>query len=176
MKYQINLISSSSNRVKPVDRVIYFSLNYLRYILVFTQIVVIAVFMYKFRVDQKIIDLNESATEKQEIITVSQPLIKEARAADFTIRQSQTLIDQQDNFSKMDQYLFSNFPKDLFLTKFSYDGGTVSLDGYTQNIQILKGYYQNLKKEAKFKNIVLKEIVKSDLGFEFTFNLGGFTQ
>ena len=176
MKYQINLISSSSNRVKPVDRIIYFSLNYLRYILVITQIVVIGVFMYKFRVDQKIIDLNESATEKQEIITVSQPLIKEARAADFTIRQSQTLMNQQGNFSNMVQYLFSGFPKDLFLTKFSYDGGSVSLVGYTQNVQVLKGYYQNLKKEAKFKDIELKGIVKSDLGYEFTFNLGGFIQ
>ena len=47
MKYKINLITK--RKEKAVDKVIYFVMNYLRYILVITQIVVIGVFFYNLK-------------------------------------------------------------------------------------------------------------------------------
>ncbi len=173
-RYQINLLSSKKE--KSVDRLIYFSLHYLRYILVITQIVVIAVFLYKFRVDQKIIDLSELVDQRKEIVSVSQPLIKEARAANFTIEQSRGILDKQNEFSSLFTYLFSRFPNDLTLKQFEINSSTATLTGVTQNIDILKSFYFRLKKEAKFKSVVLKNISKKEAGLEFSFDLSDYRQ
>lgn len=171
-RYQINLLSSKKE--KSVDRLIYFSLHYLRYILVITQIVVIAVFLYKFRVDQKIIDLSELADQRREIVAVSQPLLKEARAANFTIEQSRTILARQDELLAVFSYLFSRFPTDLTLKRFELNSSTVTLVGITQNVEALKNFYLRLKKEAKFKTVILKNISKTESGLEFSFDLSDF--
>ena len=65
MKYKINLITRRKEKV--VDKVIYFVMNYLRYILVITQIIVIGVFFYRFKIDQEMVDLQEAVQQKKEI-------------------------------------------------------------------------------------------------------------
>lgn len=172
-RYQINLISSR-RKEKPLDRLVYFSLYYLRYVLIITQMVVIFVFLYKFSVDQKIVDLQETLSQKQEIVKVSSPLIKEARAADFAINQIKSLISSQENYSAMMKYLFSEFPAALTLDKFDYEEESIVFSGSTANVQVLKSYYSRLKKEAKFKKINLKSITKSEGRIGFAFELLDF--
>ena len=74
MKYQINLLQEKEKDIS--GKIIYFALHYLRYILVVTQIVVIAVFFYRFKIDQEVIDLRDELKQKQEIVQVSSPLLK----------------------------------------------------------------------------------------------------
>lgn len=175
VRYQINLITSKRGE-QPADRLVYFALHYLRYILVLTQIVVISVFLYKFRVDQKIVDLQEEASQKQEIINVSRPLIKEAKAADFAINQAKILLGEQMDFSSMLKYLFDNFPKDLTISKLDYTSGSVNFSGTTQNVNVLKSYYLLLKKEGRFANVTLRNITKTPEGVGFTFDLADYSQ
>lgn len=175
VRYQINLITSKRGE-QPTDRLVYFALHYLRYILVLTQIVVISVFLYKFRVDQKIVDLQEEASQKQEIINVSRPLIKEAKAADFAINQTKILIAEQTDFSSMLKYLFDNFPKDLTISKLDYVSGGVNFTGTTQNVTVLKSYYFQLKKDGRFSNVTLRNITKTPTGVGFTFDLANYSQ
>ena len=68
MKYKINLLLPKEKNW--LDKVIYFGLNYLRYILVITQTVIIMVFFYRFKIDQEIVDLKDAVKQKQEIIIV----------------------------------------------------------------------------------------------------------
>ncbi|PJB87766.1 hypothetical protein CO083_05355, partial [Candidatus Roizmanbacteria bacterium CG_4_9_14_0_8_um_filter_34_12] len=64
MKYKINLLLPKEKNW--LDKVIYFGLNYLRYILVITQTVIIMVFFYRFKIDQEIVDLKDAVKQKQE--------------------------------------------------------------------------------------------------------------
>lgn len=171
-KYKINLLSAKKE--KSVERLVYFSLHYLRYILVITQIVVIGVFLYKFRVDQKIIDLSELANQRKEIVTVSQPLVKEARGANFAIEQARLILEEQNKLNLILPYLFSRFPKDLSLKRLEISSDTTSMSGVTQNVDILKSFYSRLKKDAKFKKVALSNISRTDQGLEFTFELKDF--
>ena len=115
MKYKINLITQ--RKEKQIDRLIYFMLHYLRYILVITQIVVIGVFFYRFKVDQEMVDLQEALDQKKEIIQVSQPLIKEAKREAFKLDQARSIITRQLTLIESLDYLLSLFPENLFLTK-----------------------------------------------------------
>lgn len=172
MKYKINLLSIKKE--KPLDRVIYFALNYLRYILVITQIVVIGVFFYRFKVDQEIVDLQDSINQKKEIIQVSQPLIKDAKIAAFKLDQVESIVSAQRTSVAATDYLLSLFPEKFFLKKMQISQETISLEGFTQDLQVLKAFLSRLKKEAKFAKIELKNIKKSDLGLEFSFELGQY--
>lgn len=173
MKYQINL-ASAQHKEKPVDRIIYFSLHYLRYILVMTQIVVIGVFLYKFQVDQKIVDLTEAAQQKKEIINVSTPLVKEVKAIDFSINQSKQILGAQDDYTLLLQYLLSGFPIDFFLKKLEIQKNSINFSGTTTNVKTLKAYFIHLQHEKKFKQISLKNIIKKENGLEFAFELKDF--
>lgn len=173
MKYKINLLSTV-RKEKPLDRVIYFALNYLRYILVITQIVVIGVFFYRFKVDQEIVDLQDSIDQKKEIIQVSQPLIKEAKLVAFKLNEATTIIGSQRTFVSSIDYLLSVFPEKFFLKQMRLSQDAITMDGFTQDLQSIKFFLTRLRNEAKFEKIQLKFIKKSDLGLEFSFELSKF--
>src|SRR3989338_2894385 len=111
MKYRINLITRKKE--KTVDKLIYFMLNYLRYILVITQIIVIGVFFYRFQIDQEMVDLQEGVGQKKEIILVSQPLIKEAKKQAIKLNEASSIITKQTTFLAAMDYLLSLFPENL---------------------------------------------------------------
>ena len=169
MRYHVNLLTQKKENL--VDRVIYFSLNYLRYILVITQIIVIGVFLYKLKVDQEIIDLQESVDQKKEIIMISQPLVSEAKTVNFRVEASTKVVAEQDDFLIHLHYVYATFPKDLFLTKLTYENKKITLEGYTENVDIIRTYLNRLRKDKRFINVDLATLRKSDLGIEFTYEL-----
>ena len=172
MKYGINLITKRKEKV--VDRLIYFVMNYLRYILVITQIIVIGVFFYRFKIDQEMVDLQEAVQQKKEIIQVSQPLIKEAKKAAFKLDQVSQIVDKQTVFIESLDYLFSLFPESLFLTKVGYIKETISFVGYTTDPQSIENFLSRLRNEAKFKKVELKNIKKGERGLEFTMEFSSY--
>ena len=172
MKYKINLITQ--RKEKQIDRLIYFMLHYLRYILVITQIVVIGVFFYRFKVDQEMVDLQEALDQKKEIIQVSQPLIKEAKREAFKLDQARSIITRQLTLIESLDYLLSLFPENLFLTKLKVAKDSISMIGFTQDVQSINNFLNRLKKEAKFKKINLTNIKKGDQGLEFSFEFGQY--
>lgn len=172
MKYKINLLSR--RKEQPLERLIYFMLNYLRYILVITQIVVIGVFFYRFKVDQELVDLQETVNQKKEIIQVSQPLIKEAKKEASRLNQLESIITKQQTFLEETDYLLALFPENFFLNKMQVSKDTIFMDGYTQDPQSIKKFLYRLKKEAKFKKVELKNIKKIDLGLEFSLELSKY--
>lgn len=172
MKYKINLLTQKKE--KQVDRIIYFVLNYLRYILVVTQIVVIGVFFYRFSIDQALVDLEEITEQKKEIIEVSQPLIREATKESYRLDQAQKIIAKQQDFLDSINYLLSIFPENFYLEKFNVSDLTISIVGTTQDPILLQKFFTRLKKEGKFAKVDMSNVKKKDQSLEFSFELGKF--
>src|SRR3989344_5732305 len=149
MKYKINLLSLRQE--KPLERIIYFMFNYLRYILVITQIVVIGVFFYRFKVDQDLVDLQEAVDQKKEIIQVSQPLINEAKKEAVRINQLGSILAKQDIYLEEFDYILSLFPESFFLNKIRITNGIITMGGYTQDPLFLKKNFFRIKKKKKKK-------------------------
>ncbi|MCX7880942.1 MAG: PilN domain-containing protein [Patescibacteria group bacterium] len=169
MKYKINLFSSKKESF--LEKAIYFSLNYLRYILVITQTVVIFVFFYKFKVDQEIIDLEEAIGQKKEIVNVTEPLFKQGQEFELILNYLKKIYQEQENLDGIMEYLFSNFPKDLFLTKLELKKELVLMEGYAFNSTLIELFYKKLKNDKKFREVNLISINKSELGFNFVLKL-----
>ncbi len=172
MKYRINLLPAK--QLTALDRIIFFAFNYLRYILVITQLVVICVFLYRFNIDQEIVDTKDTLHQKQEIIRVSQPLLL---AGDKLYKRSEnisSLLDSQSKESRMFEYVLSRFPEQFFLNEMNITVDSMTLKGSTPDANILRGFYTRLKSDQKFNSVNLQNISKTDKGYDFTFILGGF--
>lgn len=174
MKYRINLLLPKEKT--PIDKIIYFTLNYLRYILVITQIIVIGVFFYRFKIDQEIIDLKEELQQKQEIVLVSDPLIKEAKAIDAKVKIVKEILTNQEILKESLDYLLSRFPAKLHLSNFKINvNGEMNLNGLSEDAITIKLFYFTLIKEKKFSVVELTKIDRNRNGFSFNLRLKDFS-
>jgi hypothetical protein len=174
MKYKINLLAKKKESI--VDRIIYFSLNYLRYILVITQIFVIFVFFYRFKVDQEIIDLKDAVAQKKEIVNISQSLLKDAAAMEVKINQIKPILQKQNYVLDELNYILSIFPESISVSKMSINDKEMALDCSTDNSTIIKIFYQRLLKEKKFKQINLVNLKKNETDYTFSLILSEYVR
>lgn len=172
MKYKINLLPEKKRDF--LDKSIYFVLHYLRYILVITQIVVISVFFYRFKIDQEIIDLKDSLQQKQEIVAVSDPLLKEAEIVDLKTKQIREIVVNQAQFSESFTYFLDTFPLHLTIKQLSVQGSTYQFDATTTDPETIRSYLARLKQDKRFKVITLGSIKRNGVEFSAPIVLSDF--
>jgi len=173
MRYKINLLEKKDAGL--LDKLTFFGLNYLRYIIVITQLVVIGVFFYRFQIDQRIIDLKDGVEQKKEIVQIVLPLLNDAAKID----KKTTIIDdallQQKNFTDMFDYFIDLFPETITLTDMEIKDGSIKISGDAADAQHLQTFYTLLKKENRFKTVSLQNIKRTDTGYNFVLFLQKFS-
>jgi hypothetical protein len=147
MKYKINLLNP--REISFVDKVVYFSLNYLRYIIVITQLIIIFVFFYRFQLDQQIIDLKEAVLQKKEIIQVILPLLKEAEIVEKKQDAAKTILLDQEKTLLMFKYFLSIFPKGLVLKQMNLEKNGIEIVGTAIQVDHLRAFINLIKKGTK---------------------------
>jgi len=172
MKYKINLLPEKERDF--LDKSIYFMLHYLRYVLVITQIVVISVFFYRFKIDQEIIDLKDELGQKQEIVAVSDPLLKQAEIVDLKTKQIREVLVNQAIFSESFTYFLDTFPLRLTINRLEIRDGNYKFDVTTPDPETIRTYLARLKKDKRFKEVVLGSIKRTGMEFFAPFTLSGF--
>ena len=172
MKYKINLLSQKETTVS--EKMIFFLLNYLRYIIVITQLVVIGVFFYRFQIDQRTIDLKESVMQKKEIIEIVFPLLQEAENIDKKTGEINTVIKRQQNFDAMIKYLLSVFPETVTLVNLESTEDNLKVNGNATDARHLQAFFVLLKKENHFASVEFKSIKKTETGYSFIMSLDKF--
>jgi Tfp pilus assembly protein PilN len=172
MKYKINLLPEKERDF--LDKSIYFVLHYLRYVLVLTQIVVISVFFYRFKIDQEIIDLKDELQQKQEIVAVSDPLLKQAEIVDLKTKQIREILVNQALFSESFTYFLDTFPLHLTIKRLDVRAGMYKFDATTTDPETIRAYLARLKKDKRFKEITLGSIKRSGAEFFVPFILSDF--
>ena len=170
MKYKINLIPKKE--ISLMEKLVYFSLHYLRYIIVITQLVVIGVFFFRFQVDQSIIDLKEAVDQKKQIVDIVLPLLNEASRIDRKSIEIKSIMTKQSGFETMMQYFLSIFPETVTLSSLEIKGAnTMKVTGVAADPTHLQAFFQVLKKDDKFSLVAFDTIKKGDVGYEFILSL-----
>ena len=172
MKYKINLLEKKETSL--LDKLTFFGLNYLRYIIVITQLVVIGVFFYRFQVDQSIIDLKDGVEQKKEIVQIVLPLLNEAAKIDKKTSIIEETITKQKKFSTMVGYLIASFPETITLNNLEIKNESVKITGDSSNPQHLQAFFLFLKKDNKFKEVTFQNIKKTETGYSFILFLNKF--
>lgn len=172
MKYVINLFPEKELNI--ADKIIYFSFNYLRYILVITQFVAICVFFYRFKVDQEIVDLKDTLTQKKAIVEATQMLLKEVERVDKRMKDIRAILKLQEDTKALYSYTFSKIPQNVSISNFSFKQGSAEISGTTLDVNIVKSLYESLRDEKRFKKVRLSSVNKSLNGYDFSLSLDEF--
>ncbi|MFH0773212.1 MAG: hypothetical protein V1922_02780 [bacterium] len=172
MKYKINLLPEKERDF--LDKSIYFVLHYLRYVLVLTQIVVISVFFYRFKIDQEIIDLKDELQQKQEIVAVSDPLLKQAEIVDLKTKQIREVLVEQALFSESFTYFLNTFPLHLTINQLDIRSDTYKFSVTTTDPETIRSYLARLRQEKRFIDVAIGSIKRSGAEFEVPFVLSKF--
>lgn len=174
MKYQINLIPKKESSIG--ERFLYFASNYLRYIIVITQLVVIAVFFYRFQVDQTVIDLKEAVGQKREIIQIVLPLLTEASRIDQKQNEINKIIVNQGKFKAMLEYFLSLFPETITLSSLDINDTSMKVTGSAFDSRHLQAFFELLRRDGNFKKVAFQTINKTETGYNFVLNLEEWTK
>lgn len=165
-KDSINLLPEKSRNI--TEKILYFALHYLRYIIVITQIVVISVFFFRFTIDQRIIDLKERVNQKQEIIKITSPIIVEAREVSSKMTYVKKQIGMQNAFLTNIDNVFSVIPTEISLFEFEVNEKNVLLRGKSTTIEAVRYLHGVLQKKPGFKKVSIDTVVKDQNGFVFS--------
>lgn len=152
----------------PTEKLIYFALHYLRYIIVLTQIVVIAVFFARFQLDQEIIDLKEKIGQKQEIIKVTRPLVEQAKSMSMRINKASGYLVEQEKFMEVFEFVTSNVPQTVTLSVLDISKSKINIQGNSEDLRSIVFFTKRLQGNERLSSIKLDNIEKQDLdNFEF---------
>jgi hypothetical protein len=74
-KQEINLLPREEFEKKPIGKFLTWALSIGRYIIIFTELIVILAFLSRFKLDRDLSDLNQSIREKQAVIRLRKFLL-----------------------------------------------------------------------------------------------------
>ncbi len=164
---RINLLPKKKKRL--IDKLLYFGLHYFRYIIVITQIAVISVFFFRFYIDQQIIDYKEAFSQKQQILSITFPLIAEAEELSIKTKHIRELIDSQNKYVEILSYIFTNIPADMTISSFEWGEDKIYIKGQSITSGSVQSMKARLTQSKRFKEIVIENVIRNiDSQFDFS--------
>lgn len=165
----VNLLPKDPFFTSPVGRFLQWSLTVGRYLVIFTELVVILSFASRFYIDRRITDLNSGIHQKQIIIESYGDLEQQVRAVQNKIQsyeQFQQQVDITDSFEALSQIT----PQDVVLETLTMKPDSVTFSGKTLSQNSLNLLVNNIQLSPHFTDVVISRIqTKSDKdpGFQF---------
>jgi len=166
---QINLLPKDGFTASPIGRLLNWSLSTGRYIVVFTELIVILTFLSRFTLDRQVTDLNESILQKQALLSSYQnieQIVTQVQA------KTEFLIEKEDRIQTVDllDFLSSRAPEDIIFEQLEVRTNRFALIGTSFSQSSLQAFINILKSESSFTDVILDNVNTSeqDTGINFT--------
>lgn len=154
---RINLLPKDPFLATPVGRFLQWALHAGRYLVIFTEMVVITSFGSRFVLDRQVTDLNVALRDKQMIIGSYGDLEDRVRSVQKKLS-SYKQIDQQQELVSAFPALTEVTPADVSLDKLTIQPGLVLFSGKTLSQNSLNLLINNLQLSQRFSDVVVKRI------------------
>ncbi len=157
-KKNINLLPRGDLEKKPWGRFLKWALHWGRHIIVFTELIVVLSFVYRFKLDRDLATLHNSVNSKQQLVESFSELENNARF----LQQRLSFIQQKEAESLrptdvLDQ-LNKLTPVDVFFTELELKKGILSIKGSSLSNTGLNTLINSLKANKQFTQINLSSI------------------
>lgn len=144
-----------------------------RYIIIFTEIIVIISFASRFKLDRDLTDLNSSIVQKTAVVQSYAETEKQVRLIQKKSDAIGKLIAQNDSLTAFN-LLIGKIPFDIRLTRLGYTPEEILLNGVARSSVSFALFLAILQREPTFKQISIDEIAtgdKRDPGIAFSLRL-----
>ena len=171
-KIDINLLPKDPFLNSPIGKFLQWSLTVGRYLVVFTELIVIISFASRFTLDRQVTDLNTSILQKKTIIESYGDLEQQVRAVQKKT-DSYVQVEQKQNLADAFPALSEITPQDVTLTNLTIQPGSVSFTGKTDSTNSLNLLINNINLSDKFSDVSVEKLqsgTAQEPGFTFTIN------
>jgi Tfp pilus assembly protein PilN len=165
----INLLPKDPFSQSEIGKLLNWALSTGRYIVVFTEMIVILTFLSRFTLDRQLTDLNERLFEKQAVLDS----YKEFEAKIRSIQQQAQSVESIALKIKSNLILGlvkQMTPEDILFSQISVRGEKFTITGTAFSTISLSQYVNLFKSDPRFTDVVLEKISSSDndVGINFT--------
>lgn len=169
----LNLLPHDSFSVSTIGRVLTWSLSTGRYIVVFTEMIVILTFLSRFTLDRQLTDLNEAILRKQALIESYddlEPKVRQIQKKTEFIRQLKSRIQVLELFDFLDQ----NAPESITFDNLSIRPEGFSLEAVALSATDMSSFITALKTDPRFLGVSLDKVSvgENDTGIGFGIRAG----
>lgn len=158
---EINLLPKDPFFSTIIGKVLRWALSAGRYVVIFTELVVILSFVARFTLDRQVTDLNSAIERKRQIILAYGDLESDFRTVQEKINQySQT--EQETNIVDTFEKLSAVVPESISLEELAIRPTSVTITGNTLSQTAFNVLINNLQLSPDFVNINVGQIESSD--------------
>lgn len=165
----VNLVK---NRKSSFDKFITWSLTIGRLIIIITEGIALSAFLYRFLLDQRLIDLHDKIKQKQTIVS----LLKDNEAKYRNLQERLALIDKLSNEEqkKTENYskILSLVPEKVNFTSILFSGSKIWIEAETPSIEYLSEFVKNLKdQKTMIKSVSIDKIENKTTSSKIAFGI-----
>lgn len=164
----INLIGQEDLSHTPQGRIVQWAMTYGRYIMILTEVVVLAAFVSRFTLDRKLTDLKEEIAQKQAIIEANIELETQIRGTQARIDQVKKLLTQQSQPKTTLDLVESFLPLDVYVESLDIKQNTLSAHATAKTTSGFTQLLANIKAIKTLTNVDISSIQRTPLvGIQF---------
>lgn len=161
IKLSINLLPKDPFFQSSLGRVLKWALSAGRYIVIFTELIVILSFVARFTLDRQITDLNAEIHQNEQIIKSYGSLEENFRTAQTKIQTYQQ-IEQETNMTDVFPNLSEVTPESVTLDELVVKQDLIIASGETESRTAFNVFVNNLQLSPHFFNVTIDNIESSD--------------
>lgn len=144
-----------------VGKVMVWAIRVGRYIIVFTEIIVIMSFASRFKLDRDNTDLTARITQKKAIIQSYGDIEPRTRIAQEKIETVEKLLKNNNSVSLF-TLLTSRIPPDVELSQLTFDSQEIRLTGRAVSSRAFASILTAMQKEPQFRSVSVDKITSGD--------------
>jgi Tfp pilus assembly protein PilN len=157
LTYDFNLIPKDPFFESTLGRILVWATNAGRYILIFTEFIVIISFVARFTLDRRLADLNKDISQKANLIKSQSQLESDFRLAQVKLDNFSKL-DQQTNVAEVFPLIQQIVPRNVVLEKLKITQQEVEVESIALSNEALNYFISNLQLSPHFHNIQVSKI------------------
>lgn len=145
-----------------------------RYIVVFTELIVILAFLSRFKLDRDLTDLHESIEQKKSIISSASSFESSFLALQKRLSNISVLEKDQIAFENMLSDIAGSTPVDASIANISFSRTSLTLSGMVLSEMGLSTFINQFRSSPKFSDINLGNVSKGKNLSEIQFSLSSY--
>ncbi len=176
-KITINLVPKDPFFESFLGRTLRWALSAGRYIVIFTELVVIASFATRFTLDRQVTDLNQELLQKEYIIESYGSLESNFRTVQAKVDEYKQ-IEQESNITESFEHLSEVTPQGIQLSSLTIEPASVVITGVSISQSAFNTFVTNLQISPDFSNVSVDTIESNSdrQGPGFTFRIRAITR
>jgi len=154
----INLLPASEFELSFWGRFLKWAVTAGRYIIIVTEIVVIAAFLSRFKLDQDESDLASTLEGQKNVLEAQQEAETEFRAVQARLGAAETMLGAQLNVDKKIDKIVSKIPPPVKVTSMQVEASAVKLDVQTLSELSLGEMLLRMSRDQDIKAVEVEEV------------------